>query len=237
MSAPTGNFAATRWTLVARATGGDSTAQAALSELCAAYYSPVNAFLRAEGRTEDAARELAHEFFARVLAGGALGGADAARGRFRSYLLGALKHFLADHSDRAHAEKRGGGATPEPLETATSAGLALPSARDDDRIFDRQWALTLIARALEIVGNELRDAGKSAHFDALKPWLTGENAALSQADAARELGMNEGAVKVAIHRLRQRFREAVKSEIAQTVRGDGDVDDELRHLLAVLVAQ
>ncbi len=237
MSAPTGNFAATRWTLVARATGGDSTAQAALSELCAAYYSPVNAFLRAEDRTEDAARELAHEFFARVLAGGSLGGADAARGRFRSYLLGALKHFLADHRDRAHAEKRGGGATPEPLETATSAGLALPSARDDDRIFDRQWALTLIARALEIVGNELRDAGKSAHFDALKPWLTGENAALSQADAARELGMNEGAVKVAIHRLRQRFREAVKSEIAQTVRGDGDVDDELRYLLAVLVAQ
>ena len=237
MSAPAGNFAATRWTLVARARGGDSAAQAAISELCAAYYAPVNAFLRAEGRTEDAARELAHEFFARVLAGGALGGADAARGRFRSYLLGALKHFLADHRDRAHAEKRGGGTTPEPLDTATGAGLALPSARDDDSIFDRQWALTLIARALEIVGNELRDAGKSAHFDALKPWLTGENAALSQADAARQLEMSEGAVKVAIHRLRQRFREAVKSEIAQTVRGDGDVDDELRHLLAVLVAQ
>ena len=197
----------------------------------------MNAFLRAEGRPEDAARELAHEFFARVLAGGSLGGADAARGRFRSYLLGALKHFLADHRDRANREKRGSGIAPEPLETATSAGLALPAARDDDRIFDRQWALTLIARALEIVGNELRDAGKSAHFDALKPWLTGESAALSQADAARQLGMNEGAVKVAIHRLRQRFREAVKSEIAQTVRGDGDVDDELRHLLAVLVAQ
>ena len=237
MSAPTGNFAATRWTLVARATGGDSAAQAALSELCAAYYSPVNAFLRAEGRTEDAARELAHEFFARVLAGGALGGADAARGRFRSYLLGALKHFLADHRDRAHAEKRGGGIAPEPLDTATSAGLPLPAARDDDRIFDRQWALTLISRALDIVGNELHDAGKSAHFDALKPWLTGENAALSQADAARHLGVSEGAVKVAIHRLRQRFREAVKSEIAQTVRGEKDVDDELRHLLAVLVAQ
>ena len=234
-------FAPTRWTLIARANGEDAAAQAALSELCAAYYAPVNAFLRAEGRTEDAARELAHEFFARVLAGGALGGAlggaDAARGRFRSYLLGALKHFLADHRDRAHAEKRGSGIAPEPLETATSAGLALPAARDDDRIFDRQWALTLIARALEITGNELRDAGKSAHFDALKPWLTGESAALSQADAARQLGMNEGAVKVAIHRLRQRFREAVKSEIAQTVRGDGDVDDELRHLLAVLVAQ
>ena len=237
MSAPTGNFAATRWTLVARASGGDASAQAALSELCAAYYAPVNAFLRAEGRTEDAARDLAHDFFARLLAGGSLGGADAARGRFRSYLLGALKHFLADHRAHANREKRGGGIAPEPLETATSAGLTLPAARDDDRIFDRQWALTLIARALEIVGGELRDAGKSAHFEALKPWLTGESAALSQSGTARQLGMNEGAVKVAIHRLRQRFREAVKSEIAQTVPDAADVDDELRHLLAVLVAQ
>jgi RNA polymerase sigma-70 factor (ECF subfamily) len=235
MNAPSGNFAPTRWTLVARASGGDATAQAALSELCAAYYAPVNAFLRAEGRTEDAARELAHEFFARVLAGGTLGGADSTRGRFRSYLLGALKHFLSDHRDRAHAEKRGSGIAPEPLDTATSAGLPLPAACDDDRLFDRQWALTLIARALEIVGNELREAGKEAHFDTLKPWLTGESAALSQADAAQQLGVSEGAIKVSIHRLRQRFREAVKAEIAQTVRVAADVDDELSHLLAVLI--
>ena len=230
-------FAATRWTLIARANGEDAAAQAALSELCAAYYAPVNAFLRAEGRTEDAARELAHEFFARVLAGGALGGADAARGRFRSYLLGALKHFLADHRAHANREKRGGGIAPEPLDTGTNAGQPLPAARDDERAFDRQWALTLIARALEITGAELRDAGKSAHFDALKPWLTGENPALSQAETARQLGMSEGAAKVAIHRLRQRFREAVKAEIAQTVPDAADVDDELRYLLAVLVAQ
>ena len=235
MSTPAGNFAATRWTLVARASGGDSTGRAALSELCAAYYAPVNAFLRAEGRPEDDARELAHEFFARVLAGGALGGADAARGRFRSYLLGALKHFLGDQRDRARAEKRGGGIAPEPLDPGTSAGQPLPAACDDDRIFDRQWALTLIARALEIVGGELRDAGKAAHFDTLKPWLTGESAALSQADAARHLGMSEGAVKVAVHRLRQRFRETVKAEIAQTVSGGADVDAELSHLLAVLI--
>ena len=237
MSATASNFVATRWTVVAKAKGGDTAAKTALSELCAAYYAPVNTFLRAEGRTEDAARELAHEFFARVLAGGALGGADAARGRFRSYLLGALKHFLADSRAHANREKRGGGIAPEPLDTGTSAGLPLPSARDDDRIFDRQWALTLIARALEIVATELRDAGKGKHFDALKPWLTGENPALSQATTAQQLGMNEGAVKVAIHRLRQRFREAVKAEIAQTVPDAADVDDELRHLLAVLVAQ
>lgn len=231
------DFAATRWTLVARAGGSDPAAQTALSELCAAYYAPVNAFLRAESRTEDAARELAHEFFARLLAGGALGGADARRGRFRSYLLGALKHFLVDHRLHANREKRGSGIAPEPLDAGTGAGLSLPSAPDDSRVFDRQWALTLIARALEIVGNELRDAGKAAHFDTLKPWLTGESAALSRADAARQLGITEGAVKVAIHRLRQRFRETVKTEIAQTVPDAADVDDELNHLLAVLVAQ
>lgn len=237
MNSPESHFSATRWTLVARASGGDSTAQSALSELCAAYYTPVNVFLRAEGRTEDAARELAHEFFARVLKGGALSGAEAARGRFRSYLLGALKHFLCDHRDRANAEKRGGGVKPDPLDPGTHAGQPLPSACDDDRIFDRQWALTLIARALEIVGGELRDAGKAAHFDALKPWLTGESAALSQADAAQQLGVSEGAVKVAIHRLRQRFRETVKAEIAQIVRDPAEVDEELRHLVAVLVSQ
>ncbi len=229
------NFAATRWTLVARASGGDATAQAALSELCAAYYAPVNAFLRSEGRSEDAARELAHEFFARVLAGGTLDGADSARGRFRSYLLGALKHFLGHQRDRERAEKRGSGIAPEPLDSATAAGLPLPSACDDDRVFDRQWALTLIARALETVGNELREAGKEAQFDTLKPWLTGESASLSQADAAKQLGLSESATKVAIHRLRQRFRQAVKAEIAQTVRVASEIDDELSHLLAVLI--
>jgi RNA polymerase sigma-70 factor (ECF subfamily) len=109
---------------------------------------------------------------------------------------------------------------------------------DDEHAFDRQWALTVIARALEVVGAELRDAGKGAQFDTLKPWLIGSGAdtpALDQATAAAALGMSEGAVKVAIHRLRQRFREAVKAEIAQTVPADADVDDELSHLVAVLV--
>ena len=229
MSAPPENFAATRWTLVARASGDDPTAQAALSELCAAYYAPVIAFLRARGRDEDTARELAHAFFEKVLAGGALGGADQARGRFRSYLLGAVKHFLADRFDRARAEKRGAGIEPEPLDETADAPV------EDERIFDRQWALTLIARALETTGAELRDAGKAQHFDVLKPWITGGGETFPQAAAAQQLGLSEGAVKVAIHRLRQRFREAVKAEIAQTVPTPADIDDELRHLLAVLL--
>ncbi len=230
MSTPPGNFAATRWTLVAQAQGGDAAAQAALSELCAAYYAPVIAFLRARGRDEDAARELAHAFFEKVLAGGALGGADRARGRFRSYLLGAVKHFLADRHDRASAEKRGGGTQPELLDEAAHPLV------EDERAFDRQWALTLITRALEITESELRDAGKAEQFDVLKPWITGGGETLPQAAAAQQLRLSEGAVKVAIHRLRQRFREAVKAEIAQTVPTPGDVDDELRHLLAVLLA-
>ena len=240
MSAPKSGFAATRWTVVVQAKGGDTAAKAALSELCAAYYAPVVAFLRSRGGNEDAAREQAHAFFARVLAGGSLGGADPARGRFRSYLLGAVKHFLCDERDRSIAEKRGSGLEPIPLDAhATDSGLGVsaPVAPETELAFDRQWALTIIARALEVVAAELRDVGKSAHFDALKPWLTGESAALSQAAAAAQLAMSEGAVKVAIHRLRQRFREAVKAEIAQTVRDAADVDDELRHLLAVLVAQ
>ena len=242
MNAPTGNFAATRWTLVLAAKGGDTASQAALSELCATYYAPVVTFLRASGRAEDAARDLAHTFFAGVLAGQGLKGADRERGRFRSYLLGALKNFLASEWDRERAAKRGGGIEPASLDdTGTSGGVAAqipaPEAAHLEWAFERQWALTIIDRALETVGAELRAAGKGTHFELLKPWLTGAAGALSQADAARELGVSESAAKVAIHRLRQRFREAVKKEIAQTVPADADVDDELRHLLAVLVAR
>lgn len=237
MNAPA-NFAATRWTLIARARGHDPAAREALSELCAAYYAPVSAFLRSEGRTEDQARELTHGFFAGVLADGSLGGADPERGRFRSYLLGAVKHFLADLRDRDRAEKRGGGAVPVSLEE-TASGLEVPDgvgeAADSERAFDRQWALTVIARALTVVETELRDAGKGEQFMILKPWITaGESPELSRAAAAEALGTSESAVKVAIHRLRQRFRETVKSEIARTVPAESDVDDELRYLIEVL---
>jgi DNA-directed RNA polymerase specialized sigma24 family protein len=230
-----GTFAPTRWTLVVQASGADEGARAALSELCAAYYAPVVSFLRSEGREEDPARELAHEFFARVLAGASLGGADPARGRFRSYLLGAVKHFLADMRDRASAEKRGGGIAPVSLEdTASGWVVSTPASPDSERAFDRQWALTIVARALETVQAELEAAGKGGQFEALKPWIAGTGGELSQAGAAASLHMSAGAVKVAIHRLRQRFRESVKLEIAQTVPVADDVEDELRYLAAVL---
>jgi RNA polymerase sigma-70 factor (ECF subfamily) len=237
VNTPAGNFAATRWTLVVQARGEDAAARGALSELCGAYYAPVITFLRSGGRDEDAARELAHEFFSRVLSGGSLRGADPARGRFRSYLLGAVKHFLADRRDKSLAEKRGRGEAPVSLED-TAGGFAVPAPEtpDSERAFDRQWALTVIARALAVVEGELNEAGKSAQFAVLKPWITGGDISGSQAAAASQLRMSEGAVKVAIHRLRQRFREAVKSEIAHTVPAESDIDDELRHLIAVLAA-
>lgn len=227
----TSAFAETRWTLVVRAGGDGAEAKTALSDLCAAYYAPVVAFLRREGRDEDAAREMAHGFFAGLLAGG-VGAPERERGRFRSYLLGALKHHLSKYRDAMLAQKRGAGAEHVPIagEHDTQPGIPMPAAPDDALAFDREWAHTLIARALAAL--EAEQAGKADVFTALKPWLDG-GATSSQADAARILGMSETAVKVAIHRLRARFRELIRAEIAATVNDPADAAEELRHLIAV----
>lgn len=233
-------FAPTRWTLILRARGETPEARAALSELCEAYYQPVLRFLFREGRAEDAAREQTHEFFSRVLTGGSFDEADPERGRFRSYLLGALKHFLADQRKHEHRLKRGGGVAVESLEERAagdepdSLELADPSQPAPEALFDREWALTVMARVLQVLGVEFSSAGKANQFDTLKPWLMGETPAMSQADAAKQLGLSEGAVKVVIHRLRKRFREAVRTEISQTLRDPSLVDEELQHLIAAL---
>jgi RNA polymerase sigma-70 factor (ECF subfamily) len=223
------SFHPTRWTLVLRSRGQGEVAKAALSDLCAAYYEPVVAFLRRDGRTEDAAREMAHGFFENVLSRG-IGMPEQDRGKFRSYLLGALKHFLIKRRESAQAAKRGGLVEHVPLvsETDTSPGLPLPGAEDDMLAFDRDWALTLIARALAALEAEQR----REVFSTLKPWLDGA-ATPSQAEAARALGMSETAVKVAIHRLRARFRELIRAEVAATVNDPADIADELRHLITV----
>ncbi|HEY1123093.1 MAG TPA: sigma-70 family RNA polymerase sigma factor, partial [Haloferula sp.] len=202
------SFHPTRWTLVLRSHGEGDDARAALSELCAAYYEPVVVFLRRNGRGDDAAREKAHAFFAVVLEGG-LGSPDPNRGRFRSYLLGALKHFLINQRDAELTAKRGGRAEHVPLEneSGTAPGLPMPGISDDALAFDREWALALIARALAALESE--HTGKSELFRTLKPWLDG-GADTSQAEAARALGMSENAVKVAIHRLRVRLRELIR---------------------------
>jgi len=217
-------FAPTRWTLVLAARGESPVARAALGELCEAYYQPVFRFLRREGREDDAARELAQEFFARVLARDGFATADPQRGRFRSFLLGALRHFLGDVSAREQALKR----------SVPGLEVAGVEAGPPEAWFDREWALALMARALDTVEAEFRAAGREAHFAAFKPWLMGDGAAESQAEAARRTGLSEGAVKVAVHRLRKRFREVIRDEIAQTVPERGEVDGELRYLIEVL---
>jgi len=230
-------FLPTRWTLVLRARGDSTEARAALSELCEAYYQPVFRFLRREGRDEDAARELAQEFFARLLARGGIGAADPQRGRFRSYLLGAVKHFLVDQRARELAQKRGSGIAPESLDAATEAEQALQvadaGAAFDETIFDREWGLAVMDRALRSLAAEFAAEDKSEQFAVLKPWLAGEAELLPQSEAAARLNMSESAVKVAIHRLRKRFREIIRNEIAQTVDAT-EVDAELRYLVEVL---
>src|SRR5438876_8983299 len=178
-------------------------------------------------------------FFSRLLARQGIDNVDPQRGRFRSFLLGAAKHFLADMRDHAQRLKRGAGQPIETIDpgTDTSPGLQLPdpNAPSPERLFDRGWALTLLDRALAVIAEEHKAAGKSDQFEALKPWLTGDTENISQAEAARQLDLNEGAVKVAIHRLRRRFREVIKNEIGQTVNDRAQVEEELHYLLEALL--
>lgn len=232
-------FQVTRWTLVVRSQGDDNTAKAALSELCATYYAPVIAFLRREGRNDDDARDLAHGFFEKLLTGGALDKAEQNRGRFRSYLLGALKHFLADQRDRAMAAKRGGGiehlAWEAPSSTsAPGVQIADHQATPPDQAFDRQWAICLLDSALKDLETEMLQEGKQTIFDQLKPWLTGDSDAASQSSIAEILGISTDSVKTSVHRLRKRFRALMKNRIADTVAEAAQADEELRHLMMAL---
>ena len=232
-------FRTTRWTQVLQARGDSPEAKSALSELCAAYYAPVFGFIRRDAPSEETARDLTQEFFRRMLASHGIAAVEPSRGRFRSFLLGAVKHFLADMRKHDHRQKRGAGQAPERLEpgTDTSFGPQLPDpkAPNPEHEFDRKWALTMLERALKVLASEQEVAGKTQQFDALKPWLTGEIQEISQAETARQLGLNEGAVKVAIYRLRRRFREVLKTEIGQTLSDPTQVDEELQCLLKALL--
>ena len=231
-------FATTHWSLVAAATpdkASQSHARKALEELCRAYWYPLYAFVRNRGYSSSDAQDLTQSFFTRIIETGGFSSADPERGRFRSYLLGAMKHFLANEWHRDQAQKRGGGVTFLELDSLDpEARYALEPAQstDLDAGFDRKWALQSIARALDKLRAELESGGKGELFEALKGSLTGDEPARSE--TAARLGMTEGAVKVAVHRLRQRYRELLRAEIGSTVRDPSDVDDEMRHLVAVL---
>lgn len=230
-------FVTTRWTQVLAARGSSESARAALSELCSAYYGPVVAYLTHTGCAPDEPREVAHEFFAGLLVRGGVAGADRERGRFRSYLLGALKHFVANRRVHRGREKRGGTAEHLPLQTGTDTAAELPgvaAAPTPDALFDHEWAVAVVEAALAGLEHEAGAAGNGRQFEVLKPWLSFEAEPGSQAAAAAELGVNEGAVKVAVHRLRRRFRELVRAEVAQTIPAGDDVEAELRHLIESL---
>jgi RNA polymerase sigma-70 factor (ECF subfamily) len=225
--------------MVLQARGEAPEAKAALGELCETYWMPVFRFLRREGRGEDESRELVQEFFARLLARNSLDGVDPRKGRFRSYLLGALKHFLAEQRRNAERQKRGGDAIMESIDSGgseTSPGLPIadPGGNVPDSWFDREWALALMAGSLARVQADFEKAGKEKQFEILKPWLMGDTEGFSQADAANSLNMTTGAIKVAIHRLRKSFRDSVEAEIAETVSGPDEIREELRYLIEVL---
>lgn len=220
------------------ARGDSPEAKLALSDLCAHYYSPVFAFIRRGTPDEDTAKDLTQEFFARLLASHGVGGVDPQRGRFRSFLLGAVKHFLSDMRDHSHRLKRGAGKPTEPIDSQSDTGVEFQitdvKVLSPDLEFDRKWAFTMLDRALAGLSAESAAEGRAVQFEVLKPWLTGDAQSTSQAAAAASLDMNEGAVKVAIHRLRRRFREAIKTEIARTVTDRSQVEEEMSSLLQAL---
>lgn len=222
----------TRWTLVLRANEVSSEGRAALSDLCAAYYKPVFVFLRRSGFDEDTARDHAHSFFAHLLQRG-FPKLDPQRGRFRSYLLGAVKYFVSGLRQHARREKRGGGVEHASLDADDAGVISIddPRAAQMTQVFDREWAVAVMDRAVAALAAEHQHE-REAQFEALRPWLMGDDAA-SHAETARRLGMSEGAVKVAVHRLRKRFRELLRHEISQTLDEDQDVEDELRYLCSV----
>jgi RNA polymerase sigma-70 factor (ECF subfamily) len=231
-------FHTTRWTRVCLAKSNSDEGRTALADLCDAYYEPVVAYLRKVLRDADAARDMSHAFFAAMLAGGTIQTADPERGRFRFYLLGAVKHFVSHRREAENRLRRGGGVTPLSLHGSTDTAPGLEVADDErmspEAVFDRQWAVTVLSRAMQTLQAGCEAEGKAALVETLRPWLLGESAHGDQAGAAAALGMNAGAIKTAVHRMRHRFRQCVKNEVASTLKDETAVEDEMRALLLAL---
>jgi RNA polymerase sigma-70 factor (ECF subfamily) len=232
------HFATTRWSQVLAAGHAPTDdSREALSRLCEVYWYPLYAYVRRWGYGADEAQDLTQEFFVRLLEKHYLRAADPARGRFRSFLLASLKHFLSNERDRAAAAKRGGGTIVLPLEFENAEGRYSrepPDADTPETIYERRWALTLLERTLARLRHEFTAAGKQALFARLEGHLTGEQEALPYADLCAALGMSEGAIKVTVHRLRRRFGALLREEISETVSEPGQVDEEVRELFRTL---
>lgn len=227
-------FHTTRWTQVRLAKADSEDGRQALADLCDAYYAPVVAYLRHGMRDADAARDFSHAFFAEVLSGGRIHGADQERGRFRSYLLGAVKHFVARQRETGRSLKRGAGLEPVSLEDTEVRDM--PDARlpTPDAAFDKQWALTVLERSLLALRSACEAEGRVAFFDHARPLLTGDSSHGDQSEIACLCGMNVEAFRVAVHRLKRRLRQCVKAEIAGTLEDATAVEDEMQTLYAAL---
>lgn len=230
-------FVTTHWSIVLSARDLSSPqSAAALEKLCRAYWYPLYAHVRWLGNSPHDAEDLTQEFFARLLQKNYLEAAERERGRFRTFLLMALKRFLANEWDRARASKRGGGLALAPLdrEVAEQRYEAEAAEFPADRMYERRWALALLAQTMARLRAEFEQAGKPAEFEQLKSFLTVGKQDIPYAAAAAGLGVSEGALRVTVHRLRKRFRELFREEIGHTVASAEDVEEEFRHLLAAL---
>jgi RNA polymerase sigma-70 factor (ECF subfamily) len=231
-------FATTHWSVVLTAGRSDTAGgREALARLCQSYWYPLYAHARRRGCPPHDAQDLTQEFFAQLLERQSFAGADPSRGRFRSFLLTAMNNFLVTEWKKARAQKRGGGESLLSLDLAAAEQRfdLEPAARDTpDKAFDKQWALTLLEEVLNLLEKEYRRDGKADLFVALKQTLMGARESQPYAQLAAELGVSESAVKVAVHRLRKRYRELIRAEIAHTVASPDEVNDEMRHLLATL---
>jgi RNA polymerase sigma factor (sigma-70 family) len=231
-------FATTRWSLVlAAGQRGSPQSSDALATLCVNYWYPLYAYVRRLGHDADEAQDFTQAYFARLLEKNDLAAADPGRGRFRAFLMTSLKHFLANEWDRARAEKRGGGRSVLSIDFGTAEERYRAEPSHDltpEKIFERRWALVLLENVLARLHDESAQAGKADSFDRLKGFLTGEQAAVTYGKLAVELNTSEGAVKVAIHRLRRRYRELLRAEIEETVADSDEIDQEIRDLFSAL---
>jgi len=230
-------FTTTHWSVVLEAQGESAAAKEALEKLCRTYWRPIYGFVQRQGVKPEEAKDLAQGFFALLLERRDLNSVRREKGRLRSYLLTSLKHFLANERNRAMAIKRGAGQQLIPLEDLRERiGFEPAEKLSADQIYERHWALSVLDHVMAHLGNEYRAAGPASAglFERLQKSLTDEPDGASPADTARELGMTESAVRQASYRLRQRYRQLLREEIAHTVMGPGDIEDELRHLIAVL---
>jgi RNA polymerase sigma factor (sigma-70 family) len=232
-------FTTTHWSVVLEAQGESPAAQEALEKLCRMYWRPIFAFVRRQGLPPAEAEDITQGFFAQLLERKKFSAIRKEKGRLRSFLLGALKYFLADEQRRAMAIKRGKGQRLIPLDEmcADERGDIEPADPvTAEMIYERRWALTVLERVLSRLKDEYRAAGNAALFDSLKELLPDEPGSPSQAEIATRLGMTENAIRQAFYRFRQRYQSLLREEIAHTVATPGDIEDELRHLIAVLEA-